>query len=230
MHSALLRLLSCAALAAVLAPAFASAQNNAAGGGLSSPGGSAVPTSPMDLMRSSGEAGSHYKIVDSNYKILPSDILSITVFQEEDLKSLLRVSSEGDITFPLIGTVPVKGLSPREAADAIAHRLSQGYLIDPQVSVTVMEFSKHSFTVLGQVQKPGAYDIPDEQQVTLLQAIGIAGGYTRIADSRKVTLMRKIGSEEKVYNFNARKMASGKGDTTFAVMPGDVITVAESLF
>jgi protein involved in polysaccharide export with SLBB domain len=232
------RLLAAAAFAALLSlPSLASAEQAAGGIGAAPDGGvgdsptsAAVPSGPMDLMRPSAEEGSHYKVVDSNYKILPSDILSITVFQEEDLKSLLRVSSEGDISFPLIGSVPVKGLSPREAADAIARRLGQGYLINPQVTVTVMEFSKHSFTVLGQVQKPGSYDIPDEQEVTVLQAIGIAGGYTRIADSRKVTLMRKVAGEEKVYNFNARKMASGKGDATFAVLPGDVITVAESLF
>ncbi|HEX3730372.1 MAG TPA: polysaccharide biosynthesis/export family protein [Opitutaceae bacterium] len=236
MNFASLRLTVRASLAAFLLPMLALAQGAGNGFGAApggSPGampGSPGPSGPMDLMQSSSAEGSHYKIVDSNYKILPSDILSITVFQEEDLKSLLRVSSEGDIVFPLIGAVSVKGLSPREAADTLARKLSQGYLINPQVSITVMEFSKHSFTVLGQVQKPGSYDIPDEQAVTLLQAIGIAGGYTRIADSRKVTLMRKVEGKELVLNFNARKLASGKGDTAFAVLPGDVITVAESLF
>lgn len=179
-----------------------------------------------------GLAAPGYKIADANYKILPSDILSISVFQEDDLKSLVRVASDGTITFPLVGQIDVKGMSPLEASQAIARKLAQGYLIDPQVTVTVMEFSKHSFTVLGQVQKPGSYDIPDQAEVTLLQAIGIAGGYTRIADPRKVTLMRKApgSSSEQVFTFNAKRLAAGKGDVTFAVRPGDVITVAESLF
>jgi protein involved in polysaccharide export with SLBB domain len=165
-----------------------------------------------------------------NYQISPADILQITVFQEEDLKSLLRVSNDGAITFPLIGVVPVKGLSAPEAAQAIATRLAKGYLLNPQVTVTVMEFSKRRFTVLGSVQKPGSYDMPDQEDTTLLQAIGIAGGYTRIADARKVTLMRKTSGKPEVFHINAKKMAAGTGEPMFNILPGDVITVPESMF
>jgi polysaccharide export outer membrane protein len=169
---------------------------------------------------------------DPNYRIAPADILLVTVFQEEDLKSTLRVSNDGEIAFPLIGAVRVVGLSPQGAADAIDRRLAAGYLINPQVNVTVMEFSKRRFTVLGQVQKPGSYDMPDQEGVTLLQAIGIAGGYTRIADPRKVTLMRREGEggEPATFHFDAKRMAGGKGESGFLLRPGDVITVAESLF
>lgn len=168
-------------------------------------------------------------VTDPNYRITSDDVLSITVFQEDDLKSLLRVSNDGSIAFPLIGAVPVKGLSTQEASQAIAARLSKGFLVDPQVTVNVMEFSKREFTVLGSVQKPGSYDMPDQQEISLLQAIGIAGGYTRIADARKVTLMRRDSSNSKVFHFNAARMAAG-GETAFIVQPGDVITVPESKF
>jgi polysaccharide export outer membrane protein len=168
--------------------------------------------------------------ISRDYSILPADILEITVFQEPDLKSTLRVSNEGTITFPLIGMVQIGGLTPQGAAQALRDRLAKGYLINPQVSVTVMEFSKRRFTVLGEVQKPGSYDMPDQQSVTVLQAIGMAGGYTRIANPSRVTLMRKAGGTSQTYALNAKRMASGNAESAFIVQPGDVITVAESRF
>lgn len=154
----------------------------------------------------------------------------MTVFQEPDLKSTLRVSSEGTIAFPLIGAVPVAGLSPQLAATGIQDRLAKGYLINPQVTVTVMEFAKRRFTVLGEVQKPGSYDLPVQQELTVLQAIGMAGGYTRIANPSKVTLMRKADGKSSTLELNAKRMARGNADSAVVVQPGDVITVAESRF
>jgi len=165
-----------------------------------------------------------------DYRLSPTDMLEIDVFQEPDLKSELRVSNEGAIEFPLIGRVVVGGLTPAAAARVIEQRLSQGYLINPQVTVTVTEFSKRRFTVLGQVQKPGSYDMPDQADVTVLQAIGMAGGYTRIANSTRVTLMRRVNGTEKIFRLNAEKMAAGDGESAFPVVPGDVITVGERIF
>jgi protein involved in polysaccharide export with SLBB domain len=166
----------------------------------------------------------------TDYIILPSDILEVTVFQEPDLKSTLRVSNEGTVVFPLIGVVPVGGLTPQNAAQTLRDRLAKGFLINPQVSVTVMEFSKRRFTVLGEVQKPGSYDMPAQQEVTVLQAIGMAGGYTRIANPGKVTLMRKLEGNPKTFALDAKQMARGNAESAFIVQPGDVITVAESRF
>lgn len=168
--------------------------------------------------------------IQTDYIIRSADILDIAVYQEPDLKSTLRVSAEGTIVFPLIGNLSVGGLTPHGAAQAIRDRLAKGFLINPQVSVTVMEFSKRRFTVLGEVQKPGSYDMPPQQDVTVLQAIGMAGGYTRIANPGKVTLMRKLESDPQTFSLDARKMASGNAESAFIVQPGDVITVAESRF
>jgi polysaccharide export outer membrane protein len=168
--------------------------------------------------------------VGDDYHIMPADVLDITVYQEEDLKSTLRVSREGTITFPLIGVLNVGGRTPLEAGKAIQERLSKGYLNNPQVSVTVTQFSKRRFTVLGEVQKPGSYDMPDQQEVTVLQAIGMAGGYTRIANPSKVTLMRRTNGRDDVLSLNAKRMASGSMESVVMVQPGDVITVAESRF
>jgi polysaccharide export outer membrane protein len=169
-------------------------------------------------------------LASEDYRISPADVLEINVFQESDLKSILRVSNEGTIVFPLIGMVPVGGMTPQEAAHALQARLAQGYLANPQVSVIVQEFSKHSFTVLGEVQKPGSYDMPDQQDVTVLQAIGIAGGYTRIANPSKVILMRRVDGKQKTFALNAKRMASGHTESVVKVLPGDVITVSQSMF
>jgi polysaccharide export outer membrane protein len=84
--------------------------------------------------------------------------------------------------------------------------------------------------VLGQVQKPGSYEIQGTEEVTLLQAIGLAGGYTRISDPTKITVKRREGEGEKIFRFNGKKMARDDSDAAFVVRPGDVITVAESVF
>ena len=118
----------------------------------------------------------------------------------------------------------------RAQPQTLRDRLAKGYLVNPQVSVTVLEFSKRRFTVLGEVQKPGSYDMPDQQVVTVLQAIGMAGGYTRIANASRVTLMRKEGDKSETFALNAKKMAAGNTESAFVVLPGDVITVAESRF
>lgn len=165
-----------------------------------------------------------------NYVLAPNDLVDVRVFQEDDLETRVRLSKDGTITFPLIGTVHVGGKTPPEAAHIIRDMLAKGYLINPQVTVGVLEYTKYRLTVLGQVQKPGSYDFPDREQLTLLEAIGMAGGYTRGADPAKVVVKRNVSGEEKIYQVNAKKMASQNSNGPFVVLPGDVITVAESIF
>lgn len=163
-------------------------------------------------------------------KLKPNDVIEVKVFQEDDLQSTLRISKEGTINFPLIGVVSVADKTPQEGADTIRRLLARDYLVNPQVSVTVKEYAKRRFTVLGEVQKPGSYDMPDRDSVNLLEAIGIAGGYTRIAEPARVTLKRVVDGEVTVFKLNANGMAKNKASQPFEVKPGDVITVAESLF
>jgi protein involved in polysaccharide export with SLBB domain len=165
-----------------------------------------------------------------SYALAPNDLLEIRVFQEDDLASRLRISPSGTINFPLIGVVTVGGLSPQEAAAAIRAKLAKDYLVNPQVTVTVFEYGKRRFAVLGEVQKAGTFDMPEREKVTLLDAIAMAGGYTRIADPSKVTLKRKDGGKETIIRLNAKTMAKDVRTGSFVVLPGDVITVGESLF
>ena len=105
-----------------------------------------------------------------------------------------------------------------------------GYLANPQVTLTVRDYARRVFTMLGQIQKPGSYNIEGSETISLLDAIGMAGGYTRIANPGKVTVKRRVGGKETVIRVDARKMARSNAQENFQVQPGDVITVAESIF
>lgn len=168
---------------------------------------------------------------DADYRLSANDLLDFRVFQEPELDGVIRVSGDGTAIFPLIGAVPVVGRTITEATEAIKARYRDGYLVYPQVSLTVRTFAQKLFTVLGQVQKPGSYDMKGSDEITLLQAIGMAGGYTKIANPGRVTVKRlEAGGGERVIKLDAKRMARGDDSSSFYVKPGDVITVAESLF
>ena len=165
-----------------------------------------------------------------NYELAPNDLVSIKVFQEEDLDAKLRISKEGTVTFPLIGVVSIGGKTPQEAATTIKELLGKRFVRNPQVNVTVIEYAKRRFTILGQVQRPGVYSMPDRDSLVLLQAIGMAGGYTRNADPAKITLKRTVGGKETVLKLNAKTMANKGTSGAFEIRTDDVISVGESIF
>jgi protein involved in polysaccharide export with SLBB domain len=168
---------------------------------------------------------------DANYKLSANDLLDFRVFQEPELDGVIRVSGDGSAIFPLIGAVPMVGKTVAQATEDIKARYRDGYLVYPQVSLTVRTFAQKLFTVLGQVQKPGSYDMKGSDEITLLQAIGMAGGYTKIANPGRVTVKRlESGGGERVIKLDAKRMARGDDSSSFYIKPGDIITVAESLF
>ena len=170
------------------------------------------------------------KGASGNYLIAANDLLEIEVFQEKDLSVKARVAKDGKINLPLIGLVGVGGISSKSAAERIKSLYADGYLVSPQVSVRVSEFAKRRFTVLGQVKKPGSYAFPDNESITLLQAIGMAEGFTRIANRKKVTIKRRVGGREVIMRIDAKRLASEGSSRPVEILVGDVITVAESMF
>ena len=163
------------------------------------------------------------------YRLSPNDVVRIKVFQEDDLTTELRLAKDGTATFPLLGTINIGGKTVDEAAAAIRDLLGKDYLVNPQVTLTVVEFSKRRFMVLGQVQKPGSYDIPSEESVALLQAIAMAGGFTRLAVQSKVTIVRTQGGK-KTFSVDVRSNANDPDTKPFEVQPDDTIIVAERVF
>ena len=163
-----------------------------------------------------------------NYHLNANDLLEIKVFQEDDMNTTVRVSKDGTIQFPLIQTATVGGKTIDEATQTLQQLLRE-YILRPQVSIRVLEYSKRYFTVLGQVSRPGTYEMPDASTINLLEAIGLAGGYTRIANPAKVILKRQVHGAETIFKLNAKNMAIEQESTRFEVLPGDTILVGESI-
>jgi polysaccharide export outer membrane protein len=138
-----------------------------------------------------------------------------------------RIGKDGNISLPLVGSVNVVGNTVEKATTAIRGLLAKDYLVNPRVTLTVVEFAKRRFTVLGQVQHSGTYDMPPDDSVSLLQAIATAGGYTRIGDASKITVQRTVGTESKVFKLDADAIARSKTEKNFDILPDDVIVVGE---
>jgi polysaccharide export outer membrane protein len=111
---------------------------------------------------------------DQAYYIGPKDVLDITVYRETDLSGKFSVSPDGVITFPLIGQVKAQGYTTAELSDVMRHLLSQGYLVNPQVSVEVAVYQSQQVLTLGAVQNPGHFYLGGK--TTLLEMLSRAGG------------------------------------------------------
>lgn len=163
--------------------------------------------------------------VNEEYRIGANDILEITVYGEDDLSEEVRVTNSGHITYPLLGRIKVLGFSVGEVEDFIRRKLAKDYIRDPQVRVFVREFS--NVYVLGQVKQPGPY--PFKGGMTVLQSITTAGGFTKIANQRRVRIVRSANGERKVIQANMSSIAKGNHEDIL-LQPGDSIIVPESFF
>ena len=150
------------------------------------------------------------------YKLGPGDKIRLTVFRHTDLSGQFEVNGEGFFAMPLVGQIRSAGLTPRTLENEIEDRLkSGGYLVNPQVSVEVMNY--RPFYIIGEVTNPGSYQYVNGMTVT--NAVALAGGFTYRADHNDITITRggSKGPETEVKS-NAE------------VLPGDIIEVSERFF
>jgi polysaccharide biosynthesis/export protein len=165
-----------------------------------------------------------------DYILQPSDLLNVQVFQEENLKRDVRVSQEYEITLPLIGKVDLKGKSLRQAEDLIRELYDRDYLVNPQVNVVVVEYAKRSVNVIGSVNQPGAVLFPQEQGLTILDAIARAGGFSRLANRNQVKLTRtNADGKSETYIIDADDLIKGKSSNSWPLLANDIIFVPERI-
>ena len=165
-----------------------------------------------------------------DYILQPSDLLNIQVFQEDNLKRDVRVSQEYSITLPLIGKVDLKGKSLRQAEDMIRDLYDRDYLVNPQVNVVVVEYAKRTVNVIGQVNQPGAVLFPQEQGLTLLDALARAGGFTRYADRKKVKLTRtNTDGKTDTYIIDVDDLIKGRSSNSWPMLVNDIVFVPEGI-
>jgi polysaccharide export outer membrane protein len=160
----------------------------------------------------------------------PNDEISMTVYQEEDLKTKAIIDKNGMVMLPLLGQVKLGGLSVGQAQTRIQELYDKDYLVNPQVNVIVETFGSKRFSVLGQVQRPGSFNFPQNESANLLEAIAMAGGYTRLGAPSKVTVRRIVNGSPKIYNLDAEKMAKDPKNKPFEILPDDIINVGERIF
>lgn len=152
----------------------------------------------------------------SAYRLGIADRIRIDVFGEPDLSLDAMVDPTGRVNYPLLGSIAVLSKTAREVQDALHAGLSNGYLVSPDVRVTVIGY--RPFYIIGQVRKAGAY--PFVVGLTVEKALALAGGLTNIASTRKIYLLRE----------DAPTQDRIRARLDSLVLPGDTLLVEESLF
>jgi polysaccharide export outer membrane protein len=161
------------------------------------------------------------KAADSDYRLGPGDLLRVNVFGSPELTGEVRVSESGNITYPLIGQVPVAGKSPAQVEALLVSAFSEGgYLKQPQVSVLVMEYRSQKVSVMGHVTKPGQYSLQSSSRV--LDVLAEAGGPINEEAADIATLMRKDGSKA---NVDLAALFGGDPAQNHPVAGGDTLYV-----
>ena len=166
----------------------------------------------------------------AGYVLSANDYVGVEVFGEDDLRASGRLNPEGNLSVPLLGSVHLAGLTLTQAASRLTELYGRDYLVNPKVNVILQSYAKRRFSILGQVGRPGNYEMPDGSPggIDLLEAIALAGGYTRIAAPERITVRRQGTNGDQVFKVNAKKFNKNGGG--FRVEPGDTITVGESIF
>jgi polysaccharide export outer membrane protein len=162
--------------------------------------------------------------------LCPNDVIDMTVYQQADLETKTTIDNSGMVELPLLGQVKIGGLTVDEATKQIQQLYNKDYLVNPQVNLTLVQFANRLFTVLGEVQHPGSLDFPQNESVNLLEAIAMAGGYTRLGAPSKVTVRRIENGVPKVYDLNAGEMEKDPTKAPFEILPDDIITVGQTTF
>lgn len=165
-----------------------------------------------------------------DYVLQPLDLLQMRVYQEPSMDREVRISRENAVMLPLIGRVDLAGRTVREAEQLITELYNRDYLVNPQINITVIEYARRTVNVLGSVTTPGEVQFPREEGLTLLDAISRAGGFTRLADRRRIKLTRTQGDgTTATFVVNADDIIQGSSSQTWKLQTNDIIFVPERI-
>ena len=166
----------------------------------------------------------------ADYILQPGDLVDIQVFMEDDMKRTLRIATNGTITYPLVGNIKIAGYSLSKAEERLSDALKT-YIKNPQVSMLIQEYANKTVYVLGQVKRPAAIQIPPEKPLTVLEAITSVGGFTDIAATSKVRVLRMQNGKQTSIDVDVTQITKqGNKSLDIPLMPGDVVFVPQSMF
>lgn len=197
------------------------------------PAAAAVPVPPSkgDVPVSSAPTAELLLRGDLPYRVGPGDRLEITVYGHQDLTGIFTVLADGTVRYPLVGSIRLADLTPKEASEKLENTLGENYLVNPQVSLTVKEYLSKPVNVLGSVQKPGKYYL--KAQTTVTDILTEAGGLSQasgdtVVISRRIQDRRTGNSYTKNYTLNLAELLKGQSpDLNVLLVEGDTVNVPE---
>jgi polysaccharide export outer membrane protein len=162
-------------------------------------------------------------VVDPSYIIGPMDTLEIQVWKEPDFSRQVLVRPDGKITLPLIGDILASGMNTMGLKALLSERLKD-FVSKPEVTVIVLESRSKNFYIIGKVTQPGTY--PLNPDMTVLQAISVAGGLAEWADKESIRIIRRSGGKDEILPFDYDKVISGERlEQNILLKPNDTIIV-----
>lgn len=175
------------------------------------------------LLAQDPATGSQPKDAKEYYKIGVNDVLGIFVKDEAALTQDMVVMPDGRIIFPMIGEIMAQGHSAIDLKDTITEKLKE-FIKNPVVTVMVRQSNSRRIYTIGNVSRPGPY--PLEADMTVLQALSVAGGFTEWADRKFVMVVRRVNNKETMLRFNYQDFIAGKNlENNYILAPGDTIVV-----
>lgn len=161
-------------------------------------------------------------VVSQNYQVGPGDLLDISVWGEEKLVKQALIRPDGGMSFPLVGDLQVGGQTIEQIRAGLTRRLAD-YFSDPVVHVSLATINQKIY-VVGKVNKPGEFLVPEN--VSVIQALSMAGGLTPFADNDDIMIIRKVGGKEITFLFDYGDVSGGDGlEQNIVLQRGDVVVV-----
>ncbi len=160
---------------------------------------------------------------DPNYVIGGQDVLNVSVWKEAELTQTVPVRPDGKISLPLLNDVQAAGLTPTQLAENLTESLKK-FVTNPQVTVIVTQINSQRIYILGEVNRAGAY--PLLPNMTILQGLSSAGGFTQFANTKKIYMFRVENGKQVKFPFNYKDVVNGKAqDENVVLRAGDTIVV-----
>lgn len=157
------------------------------------------------------------------YRIAPQDVLDIFVWREEELSRPVTVRPDGGISFPLAGDMQVAGKTVKEVQDEVSERIG-AFIPEAAVTVSVSQLQGYRIYVLGKVNNPGEYVLGT--YVDVAKALAIARGLNPYAEQGGIKVVRREGSQERVFGFNYADVIAGKNlQQNIVLQSGDLVIV-----
>lgn len=150
------------------------------------------------------------------YRLGSGDVIKVTVYGQDDLSIETRLADTGNINYPFLGDIKAVGMTAAQLENTIYSGLKGDYLINPSVSVSIVEY--RPFFIDGEIKKPGGY--PYQPGLSVDKAAAIAGGYTQRAAKDKIIILREIKGVQKELTVH----------TSDTVLPGDIVRIQQSFF